>query len=321
MVEVTHVAAVVVVVAMGILAAWVYRARKVKRPRTQRQQRKRKDKATSTEEEVVRIYLSPEAEEAAMPSLQGHTAVPLRGFNLLPAYVNQRYCELFVDCGTSSAIMKYRSAEHLGLLSQVAFTKMIRVKIWSRQTLAKMLVVEAVPVELPGGVSFPCTFLVAPKHGAINFLTNDIFLDNATLRRAQAVQCFSPTSATLFFPRPLPPWRPRTSPDSQFVLEHACLVRCRQPKRLRMHVDTGASTFYASKKYYRSETPVEMVVARDNAIQWKELVAAPTTTFDFILGTRPLGRYSGVLDFAMEHLYLSIGGRVYRTKLKRTRTL
>lgn len=318
MLLVAHVAVVVVV--MGMLAAWVYRTRQVKkRPERQRQQRKRKDKAMSAE--AVRLYLSPEAEEAAMPFLQGHTAVPLRGFNLLPAYVNQRYCELFVDCGTSSAIMKYRRAEHLGLLSQVAFTKVIKVKMWSRQTLAKMLVVEAVSVELPGGVSFPCTFLVAPKHSSINFLTNDIFLDNATLRRAQAVQCFSPTSATLFFPRPMPPWRPRTSPDSQFVLEHACLLSSCQLQRLRMHVDTGASTFYASKKYYRSETSVEMVVARDNAIQWKELAPAPTTTFDFILGTRPLARYSGVLDFAMEHLYLSIDGRVYRTKLKRTRTL
>lgn len=313
-------AAAVLAAVAGVLASLMYYRTKQMEKRAERQRKKKQDKRVE-EEEVVRIYLFPEAEEAAVPSLTGHTAVPLRGFNLLPAYVNHRYCELFVDCGTSSAIMKYRRAEHLGLLSQVAFTKLIKVKMWSRQTLARMQVVEAVSVELPGGVSFPCTFLVAPKHGAINFLRNDIFLDNATLRRVQAVQCFSPTSSTLFFPRPMPPWRPRASPDSQFVVDHACLGSRTRPHRLSMHVDTGARSFYASKNYYYSETPVEIVVAEDNVVQWEELVHAPTTAFDFILGTDPLAKYSCVLDFARGHLYLSVGGRVYRTKLKRIQTL
>ena len=288
--------------------------------------KQRKDQKKGREEgeeveDVVRLYLYPEADEATLPSLTNHTAVPMRGKNILPAFVNGHHCEIFVDCGTSSAIMTYRCAKYMGLLSQVTGTKLILLRMWSRNTVAKMMVVEAVTVELAGGVSFPCTFLVAPKDGPINHLKVDIFLDNATLRRTRAVQWLKPFSTTLYFPNPMPQWQPRTSPDFQLEVDNARFGKCVRNDRLKVLVDTGARVFYASRKYHHPNTSVEVVVAKDSIIVWRPLEFMPTTTFDFVLGTHLLAKYCSILDYANLYLYFYIDDRVYRARLRRTSAL
>ncbi|MPC75419.1 hypothetical protein E2C01_069806 [Portunus trituberculatus] len=272
-------------------------------------------------EEVIRLYLAPEAEERALPSLKDHTAVPMRGHNLLPAYINGRYCEIFVDCGTSSAIVKYQRAKRLGLLSQVTRFRLIQVRMWTSWTVAKMLVVEEVAVELAGGVSFPCTFLVAPREGPINHLKHDIFLDNATLRRTRAMQSFSHSVATLFFPKGMPELRPRTSPDSQYVLDNARFKDCAKYVKLNVLLDTGAQVFYASRQYHRPHRSIEVVVAKDSLLYWKSLMAVPSSNFDFVMGVSPLAKYCSLLDYSNQYLYLCIDNRVYRARLRRTITL
>ena len=282
---------------------------------------RREVKGRNEVEEVIRLYLAPEAEESALPSMRDYTAVPMRGHNLLPAYINGRYCEIFVDCGTSSAIVKYQRAKRLGLLSQVKRFKLIQVRMWTRWTVAKMLVVEKVAVELAGGVSFPCTFLVAPREGPINHLKHDIFLDNATLRRTRVMQSFSPSTATLFFPKAMPEWQPRTSPDSQYVLDNARFKDCAKYAKLKVLLDTGAQVFYASRQYHRPQRSIEVVVARDSLLYWRSLMAVPSSTFDFVMGVSPLAKYSSLLDYDNQYLYLCIDGRVYRARLRRTSTL
>lgn len=308
--------AVVAAVAVG---AWWVLQRKGKQSRVQVE--RREVQGGNEIEEVIRLYIAPEAEETSLPCLRDHIAVPMRGQNLLPAHVNGRYCEVFVDCGTSSAIVKFQRAMRLGLVSRATRFRWVMVRMWAGWTVAKMLVAEEVPVELAGGVSFPCTFLVAPREGLINHLRHDIFLDNATLRRTRAVQSFSPSATTLFFPKTMPDWRPRTSPDSQYVLENVRFKDCAKYGKLKVLVDTGARVFYASRKYHRPHRSIEVVVAKDSLVYWRSLMAVPSSAFDFVMGAYPLAKYCSLLDYANHHLYLCIDGRVYRLRLKRTGTL
>lgn len=263
------------------------------------------------------MYLAPEAVETAHPSLRGHIPVPLVGHNLLPAFINDHYCEIFVDCGTTSALMKHRAAKRLGLLQQATRSKLVQLRLWAREVRVVVQVVEAVNVELTCGVSFPCTFLVAPEQGPINSLRSEIFLDNATLCNTRAVLRISPTHSTLFFPTPVPKWTARVGPDAHYELDNARLRNTPDADRLRVHIDTGARFFYAADKY--PTATVHLVVAEGVELFGGILKTAPSTPFDFILGTKPLARYNCILDFANQHLYFyAENGRVYRSHLTKT---
>ena len=239
--------------------------------------------------------------------------------NILPAFINDHYCEMFVDCGITSVIMKYQVAKRLGLLQLATHSKTVQLQLWTKKVIVVVQVLEAVTVRLFGGVSFPCIFLVGPKHCPINSLESEIFLDSATLCTNHVIQRIFPASSTLFFPNPLPKWTPRVSPDTIYELANTHFRKGLEESQVRVLVDTGARFLYCSNKYLTA--PVHLVVAEGVELFAGIMWVCPTTYYDFIIGTKLLSRYNCVLDFSNQYLYFHTENNgVYRAQLT-SRTL
>lgn len=274
----------------------------------------------------VALHPEPRAVEATIPSLRSWVMVPLNNHNALPAIINGRHCVLYVDCGTTSAMIAYHLADKLGLLQKVSYIKTYELQLWTTKVRHNLQVVEDVVVELMGGVSLSCTFLVLPED-MVSTLPG-ILLDNWTLRQAGAIQEFSSSSCVLYFPSRKPRGQLRKSGDSQYVLDVTLRRRFQRARKLNVHIDTGASSFYVSPLclhtrlgLLREPQCVSLVLAKGAVVTSGPVRTAGTDTFDFVVGKEMLSRYRGILDFASNLLYLHVGERVFRLKLRKSRTV
>lgn len=263
---------------------------------------------------------------AAAPSLKSWFMVPLTNHNSLPALINGRPCVLYVDCGTTSAMIVHRLADKLGLLDKVSFVKSYEVQLWTTKVRHDLKVVENVQVELTGGVALCCTFLVLPEDMVTTL--PDILLDNATLRQAGAVQEFTSSACVLYFPNLKPRGQITRGGDSQYVLDVTLRRSLLRNKKLNIHVDTGATSFYVSPRCLytrlgRSDVPrcVSLVLANGVVVTSGAVRLAGTDTFDFVVGKEMLSRYRSILDFASSSLYFRVGERAFRLKLRKSRTV
>lgn len=274
----------------------------------------------------VLLHPVPQAVESCLPSLKSWVVVPLNNHNSLPARINGHLCDMYVDCGTTSAMIAHRVADKLGLLDKVSFTKSYELQLWTTKVRHTLKVVENVEVHLVGGVALQCTFLVLPQD-MVSTLPG-ILLDNATLRQAGAVQEFSDTACKLYFPSRKPKWVPKKGGDSQYVMDVNLKRTTLRSKKMCIHVDTGATAFYVSPRCLHTQL-CRPLVPRSVTITLGEGVAvssgfvrvAGTDTFDFVVGKEMLSRYRCVLDFAASYLYFHVEGRVFRLKLRKTRTV
>lgn len=296
------------------------------------EQDKSRDKAPSSVQTLlpglakVTLHPQPRAVEAAAPSLRSWIMVPLDNHNTLPAIINGQHCVLYVDCGTTSAMIAHHLASKLGLLEKVSFVKSYELQLWTTKERHSLQVVENVQVELAGGVELCCTFLVLPEN--MKSTLPDILLDNSTLRQAGAIQEFTASACTLYFPRSRPRKTAVKGGDSQYVLDVTLRRRFISAKKLNVHVDTGATSFYMSPRCVETllclpPVPccVSLVLTKDVVVTSDLVRKAGTDTFDFVVGKEMLSRYRSILDFASYSLYFRVGERAFRLKLRRSRTV
>lgn len=252
--------------------------------------------------------------------------VPLNNHNTLPAFINGRSCVLYVDCGTTSAMIAHSLADKLGLLERVSFIKNYELQLWTTKVRHNLKVVENVQVELTGGVALSCTFLVLPED-MVSTLPG-ILLDNSTLRQAGAIQEFTSSACALYFPSRKPRAQAQRGGDSQYVLDVTLRRNMLRNRKLNIHVDTGATSFYISPRclHARLGLPlvprcVSLVLAEGVVVSSGLMRTAGTDTFDFVMGKEMLSRYRSILDFASSFLYFRVGERVFRLKLRKSRTV
>lgn len=274
----------------------------------------------------VTLHPRPSAVEAVAPSLKRWVMVPLTNHNTLPAVINGRSCALYVDCGTTSAMIAHHVADKLGLLEKVSFVKSYELQLWTTKERHNLKVVENVRVELTGGVELSCTFLVLPE--TMKSTLPDILLDNSTLRQAGAIQEFTASACALYFPRCQPRRAANRGGDSQYVLDVTFRPRFLRSKKLNVHVDTGATSFYVSPRCVHTVLclpPVpccaSLVLTKDVVVTSDLMRKAGTDTFDFVVGKEMLSRYRSILDFAAYSLYFRVGERVFLLKLRKSRTV
>lgn len=274
----------------------------------------------------VMLHPEPCAVETSVPSLRSWVTVPLNNHNTLPALINGRPCVLYVDCGTTSAMIAHRLAEKLGLLEKVSFIKNYELQLWTTKVRHNLKVVENVEVQLAGGVALCCTFLVLPED-MVSTLPG-ILLDNSTLRQAGAVQEFTASACILYFPTRKPRGTVRKGGDSQYVMDVSLRRSLLRNKKLNIHVDTGATSFYVSPRCLhtrlclpRVPRCVSLVLAEGVAVTSGLVRVAGTDTFDFVVGKEMLSRYRCVLDFAANSLYFHVCERVFCIKLRKSRTV
>uniref|UniRef100_A0A0P4VZU6 Peptidase A2 domain-containing protein n=1 Tax=Scylla olivacea TaxID=85551 RepID=A0A0P4VZU6_SCYOL len=274
----------------------------------------------------VLLHPVPQAVESCVPSLKSWITVPLTNHNSLPARINGHLCDMYVDCGTTSAMIAHRVADKLGLLDKVSFAKNYELQLWTTKVRHTLKVVENVEVRLAGGVALRCTFLVLPQN-MVSTLPG-ILLDNATLRHAGAVQEFSEFACMLYFPSRKPKWAAKKGGDSQYVVDVNLRRSTLRSKKMNIHVDTGATSFYVSPRCLHTQlclprVPrcVTLVLAEGVAVTSGFVRVAGTDTFDFVVGKEMLSRYRCVLDFASSHLYFHVEERVFRLKLRKSRTV
>ena len=268
----------------------------------------------------------PQAVESCVPSLKSWITVPLNNHNSLPARINGHMCDMYVDCGTTSAMIAHHVADKLGLLEKVSFVKSYELQLWTTKVRHTLKVVENVEVQLAGGVALRCTFLVLPQN-MVSTLPG-ILLDNATLRQAGAVQEFKDTACILYFPSRKPKWAPKKGGDSQYVMDVNLRRTALRSKKMSIHVDTGATSFYVSPRCLHTQLclpqvprSVTIMLAEGVAVTSSFVRVAGTDTFDFVIGKEMLSRYRCVLDFASSNLYFHVKERVFRLKLRKSRTV
>lgn len=192
-----------------------------------------------SEKGTLSLYLNPPPRANRGPPLEGLVGRHLQQYNYLPALVCGRRCLMYVDSDTNTPFMSHHLASQLGLLHLITEFQQETMAFWYGNDQVRLGLLRNVNVKI-GDLDIYVDYNV---FAAEDDISDDIIMDNSTLRRLGAIQTFSDRSSKLYFRRNR---RMNKSSYSEYVLE-AHLQNTLSGIFLGIVVDTGADYFYISR--------------------------------------------------------------------------
>lgn len=137
-------------------------------------------------DDKLTLYLNPRPKKVEFRTpLSEIPSVSLTDFNILPATIKGKKCELYVDSGTSRLTMIHKEAEKLGLLDHVVRHEMRMIVFWTEKVKARLKIVSGVPFKLDDDREILSEIFIFPP--GLREYCPAIFLDNRTLRKYNVI--------------------------------------------------------------------------------------------------------------------------------------
>lgn len=280
-------------------------------------------KAQNIKNKSVVLQPRPHLTEKPVPQLQNRTLIHLKGFNCLPAKINNMKCTMYVDSGTTKCFAQYDAAVELGLLSKVNIKQVMRLYLWNSEDLTLVVgVIDKVRVTLSNDISFYCKmFVFPPRPGNEISHLPPLLLDNSTLRKMRAVQTFKSECSSLHFKK-----AKHKTHQSLGDVQYVMLVEKRtgplkERCTFKVHIDTGATNFYISSRCLHL-LDLDLVPKRvcfvcrgSRHLDSGPVYRTANDTFDLVMGKQMMSHYRCAFDYEKLNIFFHVGHRVIKAKL------
>lgn len=212
-------------------------------------QRRRKRKLEE-EPAALELVLDPPSVAVKKRRLHAHPCLRVSRDNYLVGIINDVWCKVQLDTGSTITVLFWSFARTLGLITGRETTTPREAELWSGTTTLHVIELKSITIDLGGGVVVVTPATVFPQWLETHYNQCVVVLDTHQLRRGRMVQVFRPDGGELFVRKPDQLRRKvrKTKRSMQVDVLRVKLSPAGKSEAMSMLVDTGAHGMYVSSK-------------------------------------------------------------------------